>query len=623
MKRYLVADDNGQDFEQLKTLIREHGYSAIELEQTGDDGNSDHEELLRANDTLLAIIESAPTAIIGLDLDGNVRGVWNPAAERMLGWSASEVMGRPLPSVPVENCGEFRQFMELMRSGRTINGVEVRHRKRDGSPIEYSIYASPLHDVEGRISGNIAVLADITERKRTEAALEMSRFILDKAAIGVMRGDADAKILSVNEYWAGVLGYTQEELRAMSFFDLDPSMTPELWRAHRERLTATGFDTFEASQRRKDGTIFPVEVTVSYLIYQEQEISCSFTRDISRRKEAEEALRKSEEKFRTLTETSAAAIVLYQGENIVYANSATTLMFGYTEQELLGMKFWDSVHPDFQETARSRGLARQRGEQVPDQYECKMIVKGGDEIWVLFSVGRIEYKGEPACIVTMIEITESKRWQDMISSSLAEKELLLKEIHHRVKNNLQIVSTLLDLQSESIKDAESLNAFRESQDRLAAMALIHERLYASRDFSSVDFSEYIGVLSEHLFASYRVDPDRITLKIDTGGVSIGIDRAIPCGLIINELVTNSLKHAFPDGRSGRISIRFHGDEDDWVTLTVADTGVGLPPGLDYRNTGTLGLQLVKMLADQLGGQVVVESNPGAMFSIRFWRRRSS
>jgi two-component sensor histidine kinase len=199
--------------------------------------------------------------------------------------------------------------------------------------------------------------------------------------------------------------------------------------------------------------------------------------------------------------------------------------------------------------------------------------------------------------------------------------VLLKEVHHRVKNNLQIISTLLDLQSESLKDKEALSAFRESQDRIKAMALIHEKLYASEDFAYVDFEGYIGNLSAHLVESYLVDPGRITLNIHASGISMGIDRAIPCGLIINELVSNALKHAFPGNRAGEITIRFDVDEDDWITLTVADTGVGMPPDLDLRNTGTLGLQLVNMLVSQLSGELSVGRAGGTSFSIRFHRSR--
>lgn len=148
------------------------------------------------------------------------------------------------------------------------------------------------------------------------------------------------------------------------------------------------------------------------------------------------------------------------------------------------------------------------------------------------------------------------------------------------------------------------------------MALVHERLYKSEDFTSIGFEEYIRDLCARLFDSFMVDPGRINLKVDAGNLSIAVDRAIPWGLVINELVSNALKHAFPDNRSGEISICFRLDGDDWLILTVADTGVGMPPDLDFNNTGTLGLQLVNMLTLQLNGQISMEGATGTAITIR-------
>jgi two-component sensor histidine kinase len=229
----------------------------------------------------------------------------------------------------------------------------------------------------------------------------------------------------------------------------------------------------------------------------------------------------------------------------------------------------------------------------------------------------LEYHGNNIVFTFVIDISERNKAEEKIRTALAEKEVLLKEVHHRVKNNLQIISTLLDLQSEGIRDGEALAAFRESQGRIKAMALIHERLYESKDLASIDLQRYIEELSAHLFASYVVDSGRISLQVDAGGVSLGIDRAIPCGLIINELVTNALKHAFPDNRQGEIHLGLQAGDDGIITLRVADNGVGLPPALDITSTGTLGLQLVTMLARQLRGEVSLVRENGTAFVVRF------
>jgi len=238
-------------------------------------------------------------------------------------------------------------------------------------------------------------------------------------------------------------------------------------------------------------------------------------------------------------------------------------------------------------------------------------------------VGRIEYKGKPAGIVTLIDTTESKLAEEQVRSSLAEKEVLLKEIHHRVKNNLQIVSSLLDLQSDFMAGNASRLFLRDTQDRIKSMALIHQKLYQSDSLAFIDLREYVQELADSLYSSSVNDPDLISLEVDSEEILLGMDEAVPCGLIVNELISNSLKHAFPEGMAGDVSIRCRID-DGRVVITVSDNGVGLPTGLDVTNAETLGLQLVCMLTEQLrgtlsmdgeqGGASVKISFPGALIS---------
>jgi two-component sensor histidine kinase len=265
---------------------------------------------------------------------------------------------------------------------------------------------------------------------------------------------------------------------------------------------------------------------------------------------------------------------------------------------------------------RMRGLARLRGEETPSQYGCKFATKSGETRWAIISAGLIEFKGKPTVIGTLIDVTDARQAEEKVRSSLAEKETLLKEIHHRVKNNLQIISTLLELQSDYITDENSLKFFRESQNRIQSMALVHEKLYQSKDFSLIDFQGYIESLTKHLYRSYIADPEQVSLSVKAGNVTLGIDEAIPCGLIINELVSNSLKYAFPKGRHGEITIRFQAEDPDWLVITVADTGIGLPDDLDFTHTETLGLQLVNMLVKQLKGVITLRNDHGATFVIK-------
>jgi len=220
-------------------------------------------------------------------------------------------------------------------------------------------------------------------------------------------------------------------------------------------------------------------------------------------------------------------------------------------------------------------------------------------------------------LLAMQDITERKQEElERMKASLQEKEVLLKEVHHRVKNNLQIVSSLLHLQSETLKDKLPLEVFRESQNRIRSMALIHEKLYHSQDVSKIDFAEYVRNLISNLFLSYDVDPARVELEVNVQGVSWDVSTAIPCGLIINELISNALKYAFPEERRGRIRIALC-QEQDRFALTVSDNGVGLPKDLDFRSTESLGFQLVSMLADQLGGTIDLHREGKTEFKIRF------
>ncbi len=215
------------------------------------------------------------------------------------------------------------------------------------------------------------------------------------------------------------------------------------------------------------------------------------------------------------------------------------------------------------------------------------------------------------------EITERKKAEEQINASLHEKVVLLREIHHRVKNNLQVISSLLNLQSGYIEDKKSLEIFRESQNRVKSMALIHEKLYHSKELNKIEFSEYIKSLTKDLFNSYNIDDDRIILKSDFEGIYFEIDTAILCGLIINELVSNSLKHAFPNGKKGEVFIGINKIQDNKYVLILKDNGIGFPPNLDFRKTESLGLQLVTTLTEQLGGVIELCKNGFTEFRIVF------
>ncbi len=538
------------------------------------------------------------------------------------GYTPEELLSGAIPFASIIHCEDLErvaaEVKELFRAG--VDNFQQEYRivtkerrvplglRPDGDRTGCRRENNPL-------SGDQSF--DITERKQ---AWSRTCFLRSSASITRVLAytiQSEQHIHNANDFACKSLGYSVEELRTMSVFDIDPAITIEGIHEISRLLEINGCATHQTTHRRKDGTTFPVEITTNIVEFQGKRYGISFVNDITERKQAEEALRESEEKFRVLAETSPTAIFLYQGEMIIYANPATERLFGYTADEMLRMRFWDWAREDFKEMVRDSGLARQRGEVVPSRYDSSFVTKSGEERWLVVSAGQIEYHGSPAGIASFLDITESKRVEGQLRDSLAEKEVLLKEVHHRVKNNLQIITTLLDLQFENIRDQHSLHALRESQDRIKAMALVHEKLYQSMDLASIDFAEYIEKLALFLFNSYAVDPEQVTLTVDVGHTPMEIDRAIPCGLIINELVSNALKYAFPAGRKGEITIRLRCGDDGRIQLTVADNGIGLPPGLDFRDTETLGLQLVNMLTKQLNGEITLLLKEGAAFTIRF------
>lgn len=216
-----------------------------------------------------------------------------------------------------------------------------------------------------------------------------------------------------------------------------------------------------------------------------------------------------------------------------------------------------------------------------------------------------------------VQLRDRQKAEEQITASLAEKELLLKEVHHRVKNNLQVISSLFSLQSQSVEDSQILSIIADSQNRIGAMALIHEKLYQSDSLTKIDFTDYIQNLANNLFASYNISPNLIYLNLRVSDVSLNLDTAIPCGLLISELVSNSLKHAFPDKQVGEIIIDFSVNSEGFLSLLVRDNGVGLPLGLHYKTTNSLGLRLIRALTRQLRGKLEVENDNGAIFHITF------
>ena len=265
------------------------------------------------------------------------------------------------------------------------------------------------------------------------------------------------------------------------------------------------------------------------------------------------------------------------------------------------------------------GLIELRRYRTIASVESTLVARSGRRIAVLVSVAGFRGRSEEEIegfIISATDIGERIEAEDLIRQSLEEKELLLKEIHHRVKNNLQIISSLLNLQSRAIEDTHALEMLADSQNRVKSMALIHEKLYQSEDLARVDFADYIQTLASSLFQSYQMST-KIRLRVEVQDVMLGIDQAIPCGLIVNELVSNALKHGFVDGDDGTVAVRFESVEGGRVALHVEDDGVGIAESIDVQTTESLGLNLVSILVSQLNGDITLENTAGTHVTVQF------
>jgi PAS domain S-box-containing protein len=464
------------------------------------------------------------------------------------------------------------------------------------------------------------------ERKEAAQALKKSekqiRTLIEAIPASIYFKNTEGKNLVVNKAYEALVGRKREEIIGKTDDELLSENLAKQCRKSDRKVFATG-KVYHSEEKHlsRDGEMSHYDTIKAPILDEFGEIMglVGISHDITERKKTEAALEASQEQYRDLVEKAGIAILIDDVYgNFQYVNERYARLFGYSEKEMRKKSIRDVVFAGDLEMVMQYHKNRVHGKKAPSRYEFRGIKKDGTLIYLEINARAIK-RGKKIvgtrCYIW--DITARKQTEKRLKASLVEKDLLLREIHHRVKNNLQIISSLLNLQSRHIEDEFALDMFQESRNRVRSMALVHEKLYRSDDLAKVDFCEYIQSLGRHLFMSYSINSTVVDLEVNVNDVFLDINTSIPCGLIVNELISNSLKHAFSGRKQGKIRVVLKSENNGKYLLAVSDNGVGLPKGLDVTQTESLGLQLVTMLVEQLQGTLHIKNDKGTSFEIVF------
>ncbi|MEG4211027.1 PAS domain S-box protein [Microcoleus sp. S13_B4] len=581
------------------------------------------------------LLETSQELIWSIDIEGLLTFV-NSATKRIYGYEPPEMLGSRFTEflVSEQKTSQREIFAQLLARTKlqpqTANSpYETVHICKDGTPLHLGVNSIVNQAENGAMLGLCGTATDISDGLRSEEALQEAtdqlRAVLDAVPGMISWVSSNLRYIRVNQHLATSFKLSPESFVGQEINFLDKGSTFG-------ELIGKFFDT--SSQQ----TCQEIEIEINgllrnYLIvaqkYHQGSAAVSVGIDITERKRATAlknqlicSLQESEHKFRSLYEATSDAVMLLDENGFFDCNPATLKIFACSNKKEFYGKHPSEFSPPFQPNGQdSASLATQRMDTAMQTGSCRFdwVHKrlDGSEFPAEVLLNAMEINAQKFFQAVVRDITDRKRDEEQIKASLVEKEVLLQEIHHRVKNNLQVISSLLKLQSRYIEDARVIEMLKESQNRVRSMALVHEQLYQSKDLSDIDFADYIQNLSHNLFQAYEIQADGIKLEATIAPSSLNIYTAVPCGLIINELVSNSLKYAFTGKTQGKIQIDFTLDNNKVCVLTVSDSGIGFPPDLDYRKTQTLGLRLVGSLVKQIRGKIELLETAGTSFKITF------
>jgi PAS domain S-box-containing protein len=529
--------------------------------------------------------------------------------------SLAEMVRTPLQSLTwISVCNRSFTLLVIW-----VTAVLCLHRQRDEARLR-KVCQAIEQQVEER-TADLARANKLLDALRAEAVSQLAAIVTssDDAIIGMT---LNGIIRNWNAGAERLYGYSAQEVTGRSLallcppdrMDEVPTILDRI--AHGEHVR-----NFETVRRRKNGRKIDVSLTISPVKDAEGNIigASKIARDVTERKRIEAALRKNEARFHMMADTAPVMVWMAGPDGrCTFVNKRWLEFTGRQLEHEIGDDWVTGVHPTDVERCQETYEGSFKSEQ-PFSMEYRMRRKDGEYRWVLDTgVPFFEPGGRfGGYIGTCVDMTERKDMENELRKALKEKESLLREVHHRVKNNLQVISSLLNLQASSIKDPQIAQLFRECQVRITSIALLHDTLHRSDNLSLIAMSEYMGTLIGHLFRSYGVDSNRIRVNLQVDEVEFDIDTGLTCGLILDELVSNCLKHAFNGSRQGCITIALQAHVDDTYSLRVSDNGVGLPKDGVLNNPDSLGLELVGLMAEKLDGAITLQSGQGTEWQVRF------
>ena len=565
-----------------------------------------------------SIVENVMDAYFRGDTEGHII-MASPFAAKMFRFaSPEEMIGIPVFSL-YKSPEDRQKVLEELKKHEKVENMEFEGLKKDDTTFWVSLNAQYHHDKQGKIQGTEAFVRDITELKLSQEALTKSeknyRELVDNSLVGVYKTNFKGDILFANQAMADIT-----HLKSVN--DLKSKNIRQFYKNPADRNKII-------NKLKKEGIIKQYELdmvsatseTVNVLItaHLANNTELGMIINITERKKIEIKLQRSEEFLRNIVENIPNTIFIKSADKLIFkmVNKAAENLFEHSREELIGktdFDFFPINEADFFTQKDREVLKNNKLLDIPE--ETILTKNSGQRILHTKKIPILNKEGNPQYLLGVSEdITERKKTEEQLKKSLNEKDVLLREIHHRVKNNMQIISSFLNLQSSQVFDKRDASLFTNVQDRVRSMALIHDNLYQSEDISSIQIKEYILALTSQLFATYSTLSKNIKLITDIMDITLNMETAIPLGLIISEMVTNSLKHAFPNSK-GEISISLH-TKDEETELIIKDNGVGVPKDFYTQKPGKLGLQLLNTLVEQLEGTIKLDRSQGTTFKITF------